>query len=67
MNELSGFAITQKWPPRHPDRIQLYSLPTPNALERSAPREPSASQAPHERVAQLLELLDMQQNTAGGE
>jgi GSH-dependent disulfide-bond oxidoreductase len=33
MNELSGFAITQKWPPRHPDRIQLYSLPTPNGVK----------------------------------
>lgn len=35
MNELSGFAITQKWPPRHPDRIQLYSLPTPNGVKVS--------------------------------
>jgi GST-like protein len=35
MNELSAFAITQKWPPRHPDRIQLYSLPTPNGVKIS--------------------------------
>jgi GST-like protein len=35
MNELSAFAITQKWPPRHPDRIQLYSLPTPNGVKVS--------------------------------
>jgi len=33
MNELSAFTITQKWPPRHPDRIQLYSLPTPNGVK----------------------------------
>jgi GST-like protein len=35
MNELSAFAITQKWPPQHPDRIQLYSLPTPNGVKVS--------------------------------
>jgi GST-like protein len=35
MNELSAFAIPQKWPARHPDRIQLYSLPTPNGVKVS--------------------------------
>jgi GST-like protein len=35
MNELSAFTITQKWPPRRPDRIQLYSLPTPNGVKVS--------------------------------
>jgi GSH-dependent disulfide-bond oxidoreductase len=35
MNELSAYPITQKWPPRHPDRIQLYSLPTPNGVKIS--------------------------------
>ena len=35
MNQLSAFTITQKWPPRHPDRIQLYSLPTPNGVKVS--------------------------------
>src|ERR1700689_5318790 len=35
MNELSAFAITTKWPARHPDRIQLYSLPTPNGVKVS--------------------------------
>ena len=35
MNDLSSFAITKKWPPRHPDRIQLYSLPTPNGVKVS--------------------------------
>jgi GST-like protein len=29
------FAITRKWPPRHPERIQLYSLPTPNGVKVS--------------------------------
>jgi GST-like protein len=35
MNGLSGFPITKKWPARHPDRIQLYSLPTPNGVKAS--------------------------------
>jgi len=35
MNELAGFAITEKWPAQHPDRIQLYSLPTPNGVKVS--------------------------------
>jgi len=35
MNELSAFAITRKWPPQQPDRIQLYSLPTPNGVKVS--------------------------------
>ena len=30
MSDLSAFPITRKWPPRHPDRLQLYSLTTPN-------------------------------------
>ena len=35
MPDLSAFAITHKWPARHPDRIQLYSLPTPNGVKVS--------------------------------
>jgi len=35
MSELSVFPITRKWPARHPDRIQLYSLPTPNGVKVS--------------------------------
>jgi len=27
--------ITQKWPARHPERLQLYSLPTPNGVKVS--------------------------------
>ena len=33
--DLSAFAITQKWPARHPERLQLYSLPTPNGVKVS--------------------------------
>jgi GST-like protein len=29
------FPIAKKWPARHPDRIQLYSLPTPNGVKVS--------------------------------
>jgi GSH-dependent disulfide-bond oxidoreductase len=35
MNNLHAFPITQKWPAQHPDRIQLYSLPTPNGVKVS--------------------------------
>lgn len=35
MNDLSTFPITQKWPAKHTDRIQLYSLPTPNGVKVS--------------------------------
>jgi GSH-dependent disulfide-bond oxidoreductase len=33
MTDLSAFAITKKWPAKHPDRLQLYSLPTPNGVK----------------------------------
>ena len=29
------FEITRRWPPRNPDAIQLYSLPTPNGVKVS--------------------------------
>ena len=35
MNNLVSFPITKKWPAQHPDRIQLYSLPTPNGVKAS--------------------------------
>ena len=35
MDDLFSFAVTNKWPPRHPDRIQLYSLTTPNGVKVS--------------------------------
>ena len=33
--ELSAFPITKKWPAQHPERLQLYSLPTPNGVKAS--------------------------------
>jgi GST-like protein len=35
MADLSFFPITKKWPAQFPDRIQLYSLPTPNGVKAS--------------------------------
>lgn len=35
MSALDAFPITRKWPAFHPDRIQLYSLPTPNGVKVS--------------------------------
>ncbi|HUL97385.1 MAG TPA: glutathione binding-like protein [Usitatibacter sp.] len=31
----ADFPVTRKWPARHPDRIQLYSLTTPNGVKAS--------------------------------
>jgi GST-like protein len=33
MNDLESFPISKKWPAQFPDRIQLYSLPTPNGVK----------------------------------
>ncbi len=35
MNTLLDHPITRKWPPAHPQRLQLYSLPTPNGVKAS--------------------------------
>ncbi|WP_295990325.1 glutathione binding-like protein [Rugamonas sp.] len=35
MHDLSAFPITAKWPARFPERLQLYSLPTPNGIKIS--------------------------------
>lgn len=35
MSALTNFPITQRWPAKHPDRLQLYSLPTPNGVKVS--------------------------------
>src|SRR5947209_11629208 len=35
MADLSAFPITARWPAKHPDRLQLYSLPTPNGVKVS--------------------------------
>ncbi len=35
MADLSAFPITERWPARYPDRLQLYSLNTPNGVKVS--------------------------------
>ena len=35
MSDLSAFPIAKRWPAAHPDRLQLYSLPTPNGVKVS--------------------------------
>ncbi len=51
MTDLSTFAITRKWPARHPDRIQLYSLPTPNGIKVSVMLEETGLPYEPHRVA----------------
>jgi GST-like protein len=35
MTDLSRFPIATRWPAKHPDRLQLYSFPTPNGVKVS--------------------------------
>ena len=35
MTQIYEFPIAQKWPAQHPERLQLYSLPTPNGVKVS--------------------------------
>src|SRR6201999_4041325 len=35
MPNISDFPITQRWPAKRPDLLQLYSLPTPNGVKVS--------------------------------
>ena len=35
MSALAAYPITHKWPAQHPERLQLYSLPTPNGVKAS--------------------------------
>ncbi|MFK8254005.1 glutathione S-transferase N-terminal domain-containing protein [Ancylobacter terrae] len=35
MADLTAFPITARWPATHPDRLQLYSFPTPNGVKVS--------------------------------
>jgi GSH-dependent disulfide-bond oxidoreductase len=55
MSDLSPFPITKKWPARFPDRLQLYSLPTPNGVKVSIMLEETG--LPYE-----VHLVDFQSN-----
>jgi GST-like protein len=59
MSDLSAFPITQRWPAQHPDRIQLYSLPTPNGVKVSIMLEETGlAYEPH--------MIDIGQNETWG-
>ncbi|MDP3175851.1 MAG: glutathione S-transferase N-terminal domain-containing protein [Phenylobacterium sp.] len=48
MKTVSDFGISQRWPAQYPDRIQLYSTPTPNGVKVSiALEEMGLSYEPH--------------------
>ncbi|WP_166364198.1 glutathione S-transferase N-terminal domain-containing protein [Pseudomonas akapageensis] len=51
MTDLSAFPITAKWPAKHPERIQLYSLPTPNGVKISIMLEETGLAYEPHRVA----------------
>lgn len=42
MSSIAAYPITRKWPAQHPDRLQLYSLPTPNGVKVSIMLEETA-------------------------
>jgi GST-like protein len=42
MTDLARYPITRKWPAQHPERIQLYSVPTPNGVKVSILLEEAA-------------------------
>jgi len=54
MTQLSDFPISQKWPAKNPDVIQLYSFPTPNGVKASIMLEETG--LPYE--AHLVTLSD---------
>jgi GST-like protein len=55
MADLSAFPITRQYPAAHPDRLQLYSLPTPNGVKASIMLEEIG--LPYE-----VHLVDIMQN-----
>src|SRR3954465_5336156 len=55
MPHLTDFPSTREWPPRFPDRIQLYSVNTPNGVKASIMLEETGlAYEPH--------LVDFQKN-----
>ncbi|HEY4124356.1 MAG TPA: glutathione S-transferase N-terminal domain-containing protein [Rhizomicrobium sp.] len=59
MSALSSFPITKRWPAQHPDRIQLYSLPTPNGVKVSIMLEETG--LPYE--PHLIDIMKNESNT----
>ncbi len=59
MTDLSLFPITKKWPAQHPNRIQLYSVPTPNGVKAAIMLEETG--LPYE--PHLVRFDDKEQNS----
>lgn len=59
MKTLIDFEITKRWAPVHPERLQLYSLPTPNGVKISIALE--ELEIPYD--AHLVNFADDDQNT----
>ena len=59
MTDLSAFPITRRWPAQHPDRLQLYSLNTPNGVKVSIMLEETG--LPYE--PHLIDILKDDQKT----
>lgn len=59
MTDLSAFPITKRWPAQYPDRIQLYSLPTPNGVKASIMLEETG--LPYE--VHLVNIIENQSHT----
>jgi GST-like protein len=60
MPSLTEFLIATRWPAQHPERIQLYSLPTPNGVKASIMLE--ETQLPYE--AHLVDITQNESQTA---
>ncbi|OZB58701.1 MAG: glutathione S-transferase [Lysobacterales bacterium 14-68-21] len=68
MSRLADFPITRRWPAQHPDRLQLYSLATPNGVKVSIMLEETGLPYEAHRVdimkneSQLPEFLALNPN-----
>ncbi len=60
MIQLSGFPISTRWPAQYPDRIQLYSLNTPNGVKVSIMLEETG--LPYE--PHLVDIMQGESHTA---
>jgi GST-like protein len=60
VSALSAFPIAARWPARYPERIQLYSLPTPNGVKVSIMLEETG--LPYE--PHLVDILKNESNEA---
>ena len=60
MTDLSDFSIARRWPAQTPDRLQLYSFPTPNGVKVSIALEEA-------RLPYEAHLVNIMKNETWGE